>query len=273
MIALVLSASQGCKRVPTYVIQPDEMSELLADIHIGEGVVEQNPGEYRNDSIKRLLKQSIYERHGVTAEQVDTSMMWYGKELKIYQGIYDKTIEILEERLAEAQASETGAVMALAGDSVDVWNLGRHLSLHSGSPTEFLTFSLLKDDNWEPGDTYSWRFKTINNTGPLPMRLMVDYDDGATEVITGNSMEDGWHSVQLFSDSLRTPVRVYGVSRFDIPADNKVLYIDSITLVRSRVNPLLYSNRVRQRIYGNKEVRKNIFPSKQTNDEDRKSVV
>ena len=75
----------GCKRVPSSIIQPEEMAQLLADIHTGESVAEQNYGEFCNDSTKRILKQSIYARHGVSEEIVDTSLMWYGHNLERYQ--------------------------------------------------------------------------------------------------------------------------------------------------------------------------------------------
>ncbi len=75
----------GCKRVPSSIIQPEEMAQLLADIHTGESVAEQNYGEFCNDSTKRILKQSIYARHGVSEEIVDSSLMWYGHNLERYQ--------------------------------------------------------------------------------------------------------------------------------------------------------------------------------------------
>ncbi|MDE6010978.1 MAG: DUF4296 domain-containing protein [Muribaculaceae bacterium] len=245
---LAALATAACSRIPGNVIEPEDMAQLLADIHIGEGVTDQS-GDFRSDSMRRVLKQSIYARHGVNSEKVDTSMIWYGRHLDEYQKVYDRTIEILEEKYADATANAVGAAMAIAGDSVDVWNLSGHLSIAGVDRPQYFTFSLESDENWNPGDAYTWKFKTINNADPVGMRIMVDYNDGFTEVTTSSTADDGWHNVQLSLDSTRTANRIYGVATFHVNPDNH-LYVDSISLVRKRVNPIAYSLRYRQRSYG-----------------------
>lgn len=261
-LALVVAS---CSRVPGYVIQPDEMALLLADIHIGEGLVERDLNDFRTDSSKRLLKQSIYARHGVTSAQFDTSMVWYGHHLEKYHDIYDRTIEILEARLADANANAVGAAMAVSGDSVDVWNLAHHFVIDGAPKPQLFSFAIGTDENWLPGDAYSWKFKTVNNTKPLNLRLMVDYNDGFTEVSNASSGDDGWHNVHLSLDSTRTARRVYGVATFDISPEVH-LFVDSMSLVRSRVNPIAYSQRYHQRTYGVKPRFANVPAPQQHSD-------
>lgn len=245
---VVVFAVVACSRVPGNVIPPEDMAELLADIHIGEGVTDQS-SDFRSDSMRRILKQSIYARHGVNSAKVDTSMIWYGRHLDEYQKVYDRTIEILEEKYADATANAVGEAMAIAGDSVDVWNLASHFALTGLDRPQYFTFSIESDENWNPGDAYTWKFKTINNADALGLRLMVDYNDGFTEVTTSSTTDDGWHNVQLSLDSTRTADRIYGVAAFNVNPDNH-LYIDSISLVRKRVSSIAYSSRYRQRTYG-----------------------
>ena len=76
----------GCNSTPDYVISQEKMAQLLVDIHIGESVVDANMQEYELDSVKKALKQSIYIKHGVTSEQVDTSFIWYGENIEKYIG-------------------------------------------------------------------------------------------------------------------------------------------------------------------------------------------
>lgn len=250
LTAAALFAAAACSRVPSYVIAPDDMAELLADIHIGEGVVDQNYSAFNTDSAKLALKRSIYRHHGVTAEQVDTSLMWYGHNLTKYEEVYDRTIEILEKRLSEVRSTEAMAAMAIAGDSVDVWNGARHLTIAGTSPSEFLTFALDRDENWEPGDVYQWKFKTLNNAGTISLSVFADYGDGVMEQSVASSSADGWHSVQLTTDSTREARRIYGVSRLTIPHEGGYLYVDSISLTRNRMNMPAYTQRFRQRRYG-----------------------
>ena len=104
----------SCDRTPDYVIKPDDMASLLVDIHKGEGVVDLNSSAYRSDSARKVLKQSIYMRHGVTAEQVDTSLVWYGHNIEKYIEVYDKVIAQLEKELKDADVAASGEKVQLA---------------------------------------------------------------------------------------------------------------------------------------------------------------
>lgn len=154
----------SCDRTPDYVIKPDDMASLLVDIHKGEGVVDLNSSAYRNDSARKVLKQSIYMRHGVTAEQVDTSLEWYGHNIEKYIEVYDQVIEQLEKELKDADVAAAGEKVQLAaiGDSVDAWNDTRYRRFAYGSPADNLKFSFRRDENWEEGDVYTWRMFVSN---------------------------------------------------------------------------------------------------------------
>ncbi len=101
LIISIIATVIGCKKVPSDVIAPDDMAALMADIHTAEAVVEMNHASYNNDSLKLTMRQSVYMRHGVNSAQVDSSIAWYGRNIKYYMEVYDKTIEILEHRLIE----------------------------------------------------------------------------------------------------------------------------------------------------------------------------
>ena len=48
--ALACIALCACNKVPSEVIQPEEMALLMADVHTGEAVVELNWDQFRSDS-------------------------------------------------------------------------------------------------------------------------------------------------------------------------------------------------------------------------------
>ena len=111
----------ACSKVPGGVIPPERMAELLADFHTGEAVVDMNRTEFYTDSLRQLYKQSVYARHGVTPEEVDSSFSWYGRHMAEYMDVYDRTIEILDRRLIETgNRIAAEAALSIAGDSVDV---------------------------------------------------------------------------------------------------------------------------------------------------------
>ena len=247
-VALAMAACHG---VPSDVIQPEEMAQLMADIHTGEAVVDMNRRDYETDSAKQAFKQSVYAAHGVTADQVDSSMVWYGRNITKYIDVYDRTIEILEHRLNEmGNRVAAEAAMSASGDSVDVWPYARYLAISPLSPTNIITFGFGADENWQPGDVYTWRAKFFNNGSDSEWKIAAAYDDGAVETIYTTNAGDGWREITLRSDSTRSMVRIAGYLLADLPG-NGTLRLDSIALVRKRLNPARYTERYRQRSVAN----------------------
>jgi hypothetical protein len=242
-LALVTGA---CNRVPSYVIQPEEMAQLMADIHIGEAVVDYNRASYTTDSAKLVLKQSIYAKHGVTPEQVDTSFDWYGHNIGRYMDVYDRTIEILDARLSETgNRIAAEASMSIAGDSVDVWANSRFITISKRLPSNFVVFNINKDQNWESGDSYTWRVKFANNSQSAHWGIVTEYTDGSSEFINTTITGDGWREISLFTDSLLNAKRIYGYLEVNPEGDRNV-WLDSIALVRNRLNPAKYGQHYRQ---------------------------
>lgn len=243
-IAVLLLAA-ACKSVPSYVIDPDDMSEILADIHIGESVIEVNYQSFPNDSSRQVLLQSVLQRHGYTQHDLDTSYFWYGHNMAKYMEVYDKTIEILERRLAETGNRIAAENISIAGDSVDVWSNRTQLSVNRLSPSQFITFSLTGDENWEKGDSYTWRAKFVNADNNSVWGIAAEYQDGSREIINSDLGADGWNELKFISDSTKTAVRLYGFLNV-VPRNATTLWVDSIMLIRNRVSPETYHQHYRQ---------------------------
>lgn len=245
MIVAVMAVS--CRKVPSYVIAPDEMAELMADMHIGEAMVDHNRRQYESDSMKQVVKQSIFAKYGITSEQFDTSMVWYGHNMKEYMDVYDKTVSILETRLAEiGNRVSAEQSLSIAGDSVDIWGGPRYIYVNALSASNILTFDISQDENWEKGDSYTFRAKVINARGNSRAAIAADYEDGSVEFVNMASEGDGWKEVTFIGDSTRMPVQIYGF--FSVfPEGGTSVYVDSVALVRNRLNPSRYGQRYRQR--------------------------
>lgn len=237
----------SCSKVPSHVIQPEEMANLLADVHISESVIEMNRANYRTDSSKQALRTAVYERHGVTQAQVDTSFEWYGRNISYYMDVYNRTIEILDHRLIETGnriAAENA--ISIAGDSVDIWPNPRFIALNDRLPSREIMFSFQRDHNWEKGDSYTWRAKFFHNSGEGRWGLAVEYANGTVEFINNTFSGDGWKEISLFCDSTQIPVKIYGYLDA-MNSDRSATWIDSIAMVRNRLHPDSYSRRFRQK--------------------------
>lgn len=229
----------GCSSRPAGVLGKEDMAQLLADIYVAEGVAEIDGRKFSNDSLKRILKQSVLKRHDVTSEEFDSSLSWYGYNMERYVEVYDRTIEILEKRLAKAEENSGTSTerndiqMSFDGDSVDVWPGIRYRKLAANMPSEYISFNLSPDRNWEKGDLYTFRSKLLSVRGAVDAVLVAEYSDGSTSYVQSKMHGDGWHDISIVMDSLKNPRNLYGYLHYS-PSSGEVAYVDSITLYRSR---------------------------------------
>lgn len=246
--------SVACTRTPSHVIDPDDMAEVLADMYIAESVVDLNRHQYVTDSSRRLLKQSVLAMHGYDSEDFDTSMVWYGHNYSEYVDVYDRTIKILEKKSAQAGTALMEANASFYGDSVDIWSGAPFLKINRRIPSGFVRFKIEGDENSEPGDIYSWRVKLVDDQArSVRWFMLANYSDSTTEYLNSSTSSMGWNEMTFVTDSTRTLEDMSGY--FEIVPDreldlNKVndIWLDSISLVRKRVNPEIYStNRYRLR--------------------------
>ena len=90
--------------------------------------------------------------------------------------------------------------------------------------------------------------KLLNNQSIINWTIAVDYTDGSSEYKNLLVSQDGWQDITLYCDSTKMPSRVYGVALADIKSHERI-HIDSISLIRTRLNPQLYRRRYSQQSF------------------------
>lgn len=237
IISFVILAA--CSKTPEYVIPEGKMAEIMADIHTGEAVIDANSSTFRQDSIKRAFLQSICLRHNVTTQELDTSLYWYGHNLQEYMKVYDKTIEILESRIADAEkaggkSDKRMQYYSLDGDSVNLWSGEQTIRNSVNNPTDFRTFYFTSDKNWDRGDRYTVTVYPINTRSEVFLAIAVNYNDGTAEYVSLNQNFEGRKaSLTLVLDSVKSATSVYGTIHYS-PVKGEISYLDSISVVRTR---------------------------------------
>ena len=227
-----VSLLSACNKTPEGVLDREEMASLMADMHMAEAVIDFNFGDFPSDSARQAFKQSVYLNHGVDSETVDSSLTWYGHHIEEYIKVYDRTIEILEERKDE-YASANNAQIAVAGDSVHVWTGPGHIAVSPAMESRLISFNITPDSTWQNGDIYTLTYKAISTMKALQARLLVDYTDGSTQYTDEPVTQAAVKSLKLQVDSTRQPERIYGYISF--PNDDALTYeLDSILLTRVR---------------------------------------
>lgn len=232
-------AMAACNSVPDGVIPPDKMAPLLADIYVGEAVVETSQREFRKDTMKLALKQSVLMRHGVTSVEFDSSLYWYGSNLDKFMEVSDEVEKILQERIKEAetrgaQSAVPTRSMSVDGDSVNLWTGPSIRRIYPYVPADYVSVTLFRDKNWERGDRYTLSAKGVMTQAPVTLMLIADYNDGTSEYVSLNTSDNERRQrLTLALDSAKVATELRGFIRYVAP-ENEVSYIDSISLVRTR---------------------------------------
>lgn len=230
----------------------------MADVHTGEAVVDNQGGEFASDSMRRVLLQSIYKKHGVTSADVDTSLVWYGHNIDKYMEVYEETEKILAERIAAAERegvhnTEMNLSMARTpetfdGDSVNIWKGIRMRRNTAFIPSDYIKFNFSSDRNWEPGDRYALTVRGLYTTSPIDVVMIVDYNDGTSEY-RSRSLPAGTRAERLLLvlDSTKTATNIYGNIHYKAQR-GEVSYLDSISLIRTRGRNMNIQERIGQKV-------------------------
>lgn len=241
----------ACTHVPSGVIGQDEFAYVLADMYTAESYVDQNYNEFNTDSARRLLKQSVLAKYGYESADFDSSLMWYGKHSDVYLKVNDQVVEILKKRDREIGSAISQSESSFFGDSVDVWSGSRYAVIHGRFPSKFVSFEMGADENQNPGDTYTWRVKLDDSdVSSIRWVILAQYNDSTSDYLNTTTSTLGWNEVRFTTDSTKTikafkgyfePLSEHRSASSENHKTNRNIWIDSISLIRKRVNPETYS--------------------------------
>lgn len=229
----------SCGRQPSGVIGNDEMVDLLVDVYTSEALTQDNVGMFDTGEKKEALYNSVLNKHGVTRQQFDTSLYWYGQNAEIFNKINEKVTERLKDKRIEIEASASEMrSFALQGDSVNIWR-GRsrysNLLPHFGTVIDYETVS---DTSFKPKDMYTFEMLISGISGNDSVNLSqiglkVRYAKDSTVALRKNIVGNGPISLTLVTDSL-VPQTISGYIYSDIDSGAKHMMFDRIRLVRIR---------------------------------------
>jgi hypothetical protein len=86
----------ACHGRPSSVLSEKKMEDVLYDLYITEVEIDDHYAIFHGDSLQRqTLLNSVFEKHKITEEAFDTSLVWYNKNIDNYLKINKKVGERL----------------------------------------------------------------------------------------------------------------------------------------------------------------------------------
>lgn len=245
---LLLSAALlvGCgKQIPTEVIQPDKMENILYDYHLSISM--SNNLSYSDNYQKEAYKNYVFQKHRVTEAEFDSSMVWYTRHTQELAAIYKRLGERFRNEKKQMQTllaqRENKPAVSQPGDTVDVWYDRTVYWLTDAPLTNKVTFEIPTDSNFKAKDAFLWSvdYTFLSDGGRkavVGFNLMFNNDSvaGRVQEITRSGVQSLYikpdsafaiKSVNGFiyyaDDSLRTPgliVNKITLTRYHEPVDS-----------------------------------------------------
>lgn len=157
---VILTGLSACLvKVPSDIIQPEQMEDLLYDYHLAQAMAYDLPNGERYK--QKLYEKYVFEKHHITEEKFDASLAWYMRHTTELATIYkqiDKRLSKEKETLtARLTPEERGETLSPKGDSVDIWTGDRLYRFTLSPMSNKINFVIKADSNFHKGDTFTWK--------------------------------------------------------------------------------------------------------------------
>lgn len=232
LVSLFSLLMSSCSGKPDHVLDEGKMVDVMTDMQMAEAYYSTSSGP-KTYVDKETLKESVLQKHGVSQEDLDSTIAYYGRNIDDYFRLYGKVEQKIRER-------SQGALAEIVGSETDIWPYGSFAMLMANQASEGFTFSFPIPDV-EPGTQLEWRFRVTKPEG-VEAVFGVEYENGVSMVQKKNPGSSRSLSLALQTDTAVRAKRTFGF--MTVPTSAMPLWVDSIRLVTIEFDSLTY-NRIR----------------------------
>ena len=238
VIILFTFIAVSCSRVPKHIISEKNMRAVLYDMHIAEALVETEYGSYRTSDDRQNLYDAVFKKHNITQAEYDSSLVWYGKNIDLYMGVYNL---VIKDVISSADA--LGEIMpdVLPGDmsskdSLEIWMYNRSYIFKQKNVFNTLLFDISPQSPYSSGSSFVLGMKVWGLPSDLKHRpkIHISAVHADTIISVNNELDsDGYYETTLKTIATKQVIRVYGyVTVNNADASYHRIYIDDINLMK-----------------------------------------
>lgn len=248
VLFFLLTLFVNCKPgVPLRVISPSDMEEILYDYHIAQAMAE---AERDSINFKRYSYVSaVFEKHGISEAEFDSSMIWYSTHATYLQTIYKS----LKERYSSSVAALGAAVggndafsnLEQNGDTANIWHERQFKTLRTRPTEDKLSFVLTADTTFRKGDSFLWDFNLVlisqsKKRNEVYVALYIKYDNDSVIGTTQRIYSNTRIRMKLEGDKNNVIKQIGGFVYYKKKVDDdafNLLLMDDIKLIRIHTQP------------------------------------
>jgi len=235
---LLLSA---CNSRPNGVLNERQMTNVLTDMHKTDAVLNEKGLAYGHYNEKGAYYKFIFKKYNITKAQFDSSLVWYSKNPRIFDNMYDKVLINLTSLQKEVKNGKYHPVDTLDMTKMrtNIWNKRNRYILTHDSLRTHLYFEILNTD-FLYGDVYELKFLQLiapeDSCKKPRVVLRINYANGKTDSVYRTAYNDSLLRRYTFRFTAFRKLKIKSVSGELLASKGykgkQNVDIDSITLFR-----------------------------------------
>ena len=158
LIACVSLLASCTNKRPAGVLSPGRLEAVLYDYHLAQAMVSELPVSERYR--KELYFDYIYAKHGITAAQLDSSLVYYARYPKDLSVVYIKLSDRIERDIQRIKDADIPLVqyapVPVEGDSADLWFDARLVRMSPSVMNNRFSTVVPYDTNFMVNDSFEW---------------------------------------------------------------------------------------------------------------------
>lgn len=245
LFLLILTLPFSCKiKRPDNLIPEDKMKDILTDYHLAKAISNDIP--YNESYKKEAYKNYVFKKHGITESEFDSSMVWYSRNTKEIEKIYEDIETRISSRLATVdnvmRQRENKFLKKSSNDSIDIWGGAKFYILNTTPNNSLLFFSEDIDTTFHRKDEIKFKadFNFIkgaeNKKAIATISLLYKNDSIAnfTKTITSNGVDSIGFITSDKQDINKLYFSIYLTNSYIETKDSMSLYIKDFSFMRYR---------------------------------------
>jgi len=212
----------------------EKMEEVLYDFQLAQAIVQNRYNDFNSDEKKEALLNSILNKHGVTKEVFDSSLIWYSDNIDVYLRVNDSVVSQLR-----AHSSVLEKALKLTRDSrLLLQNRILPPYYYFTQQKPFISFNIDSTTIRKEGTSLiSLSFDVLGGYPDFELDLSLLFEYADTSVIESVTVKDNPYSIKMSALPERSLQNISGYIRVDSLSvtDRVLLYNIDIVQDSSKV--------------------------------------
>ena len=250
MVATICLVCIGCKpTVPSDVIQPGDMEDILYDYYLSREMAQKPSGEGNSPYLRTLYYKAVLKKHGVTEAEFDSSLVYYYGHAEEFTKIFNRVSDRMQEYGKSLGINTNGMGGTLThysatGDTANIWRGATSVMLLPKAPYNRFDFEIKADTSFHKGDSFMLSFMTnyLYQQGTKDATAYIDvrYSNDSIASFSTSISVSGMSQLRVMECSKHDIKLIRGFIYLNRGSDEsetvKLMFIDNIQFVRFHKN-------------------------------------